>query len=112
MHFEGQQTINTPIGTVWAWLMDPHQVSPCAPGYLGIEVLEPDHFKPTMAVGVGPVKATFTLDVRLVDLRAPHHAAMTARGVAAGSAVDAQSSMDLVAESDTSTEMTWTMDVV
>jgi len=111
MHFEGQQTINAPIETVWAFLMDPPRVAECAPGFQSMEILSPEHFKPRVAVGVGSVKATFTLDVTLMDLRPPHHAAMTGHGVAAGSAVDMQSYMDLTAESDTTTRMIWVMDV-
>jgi carbon monoxide dehydrogenase subunit G len=111
VHFEGQQTINAPIQTTWEFLMDPQRVAECAPGFQSMEVLSPEHFKPKVAVGVGSVKATFTLDVTLVGLRPPDHAAMTGHGVAAGSAVDMRSSMDLVADSDTATTMTWVMDV-
>ena len=34
-----------------------------------MEVISPEHFKPTVAVGVGAVKAKFTLDVTLEELR-------------------------------------------
>ncbi|MGZ3601897.1 MAG: CoxG family protein [Ktedonobacterales bacterium] len=111
MHFEGQQTINAPIQTVWAYFMTPDKVAECAPGFQSMEILGPDHFKTKLAVGVGAVKATFTLDVTLTDLQEPSHIAMQARGVAAGSAVDMHSAMDLVAESDTTTSMRWTADV-
>ena len=82
MHFEGKQTINVPIQTVWAYVMDPDKVAACAPGFKSMEILGADHFKPTLAVGVGPIKATFTLDVRLQDLQPPTHAGLTARGAA------------------------------
>lgn len=111
MHFEGQQTINTSIQTVWEYFMTPDKVAECAPGFQSMEILGPDHFKPKLAVGVGAVKATFTLDVTLADMQEPSHIAMQARGVAAGSAVDMRSAMDLVAESDTTTTMRWTADV-
>jgi carbon monoxide dehydrogenase subunit G len=111
MHFEGQQTINASQQTVWAFFMDPNKVAECAPGFKSMEILSPDHFKPTLAVGVGAVKATFTLDVTLADMQEPSHAAMLAHGVAAGSAVDMRSALDLIAQSDTVTEMRWTADV-
>lgn len=111
MHFEGQQTINVPIETVWSYFMNPNQVAECAPGFKSMETLGPDHFKPTLAVGIGAVKATFTLDVTLVDKQEPAHIGMQARGVAAGSAVDMRSAMDLAAASDTATTMNWTADV-
>ncbi len=111
MHFEGEQTIHAPIQTVWAFFMDANKVAECAPGFKSMEILAPDHFKPTLAVGIGAVKATFTLDVALVDLQEPTHAAMHGRGSAAGSGVDMRSAMDLSPESDTVTHMHWTADV-
>src|SRR5215472_15536558 len=112
MHFDGQQTINAPIDAVWAFITDPNKVADCAPGFKSMEILGPDHFKPTLAVGVGAVKATFTLDVTLVDVQPPTHAGVTARGSAAGSAAEVKSAMDLSADSETATTMTWTADVI
>ena len=111
MHFEGEQTVNVPRETVWAFLMDPQKVADCAPGFQKMDVLGPDHFKPTIGVGIGAVKATFTLDVQLVDLKEPEHAAMTAHGMAAGSAVDMRADMDLAAQSEAQTVMRWTSTV-
>jgi carbon monoxide dehydrogenase subunit G len=112
MHFEGEQTIKAPIEEVWAYFMDPNKVSQCAPGFKSMEILGPDHFKPTLNVGIGPVKATFTLDVTLGGLRPPNHAEVTARGNAAGSAVNISSGVDLESKDSTTTAMHWTADVV
>lgn len=111
MHFEGEQTINTSVEKVWAFFMNPNAVAECAPGFQSMEILGPDHFKPKLAVGVGAVKMTFTLDVTLEDLREPSHAAMVARGMAAGSGVDMRAAMDIAPESATTTHMNWTADV-
>ena len=111
MHFEGRDSIAAPIDQVWAFLVDPNRVAACAPGFQRMEVLADDHFRPVVTVGVGPVKATFTLDVTLTDQRPPHHAAIRARGVAAGSAVNATSSMDLSADSPEATTLSWSADV-
>jgi uncharacterized protein len=112
MHFEGEQTIKAPIEEVWAYFMDPNKVAQCAPGFKSMEVLGPDHFKPTLNVGIGPVKATFTLDVTLGGLRPPNHAEVTARGNAAGSAVNIASAVDLESKDSATTAMHWTADVV
>lgn len=111
MHFDGEQTINAPIETVWDYFMDPNKVAQCAPGFQGMEILDPNHFKPTVAVGIGAVKAKFTLDVTFSGLRPPNHADGAARGNAAGSAVEVQGGMDLEAESETVTKMRWAADV-
>jgi carbon monoxide dehydrogenase subunit G len=111
MHFAGQETIRVPIGTVWDFFMSPERVAECAPGFQSMEVLSLQHFKPKIGVGIGAVKATFTLDVVLADLRPPVHAEMKGHGVAGGSAVDLTGKVDLVAESDTATRMDWVADV-
>jgi carbon monoxide dehydrogenase subunit G len=111
MHFEGQQAINAPIETVWAVMTDPHKVAACTPGFHSMDILSPEHFKSTVAVGIGSVKVKFTLDVLLVDLQPPHHATATARGVAGGSAAEMKGNMDLVVESDQVTTMRWSGDI-
>jgi uncharacterized protein len=111
MHFEGQQLVQAPRPAVWAYLLDANKVAECAPGFQRMEILGPDHFKPTVGVGIGAVKATFTLDVHLVDVKEPEHMAMTGRGVAGDSATDLRADMDLMAESETATTMRWSADV-
>lgn len=111
MHFTGTQQIKAPVAKVWAFVLDPNKVAECAPGFKTMEILGPDHFKPTLAVGIGAVKATFTLDVQLEDVREPEHAAMRGRGAAAGSAVDMVAAMDLKSLSEAETQMDWTADV-
>jgi carbon monoxide dehydrogenase subunit G len=111
MHFTGQETIPVPMQAVWDFFMDPHRVAECAPGFQSMEILAPDHFKPKVGVGIGAIKATFTLDVMLENLRAPNHAEVKGHGVAAGSAVDFNGRMDLTSESENVTKMDWVADV-
>lgn len=112
MHFEGEQTIHAPIATVWAFYNDPNKVAECAPGFKGMEILGPDHYRPTVAVGIGPVKATFTLDVVMTARQEPTHAEATARGNAAGTAVEMQGGMDLTEVSADETKMRWFANVI
>ena len=63
MEFSGTQTISAPIEKVWAFLMDVNNVASCAPGFQSLEVLGEEHWKAVIAVGVGAVKAKFTMDV-------------------------------------------------
>jgi carbon monoxide dehydrogenase subunit G len=111
MHFEGDQTIRAPIQTVWDFLMTPDNVAACAPGFQSMQTIDADHFKPTLAVGIGAVKATFTLDVAITERQPPAHAAVKAHGMAAGSAVDMLSGMDLSAETPDVTRLHWIADV-
>lgn len=113
MHFEGDETIHAPQQTVWEFLMTPDNVASCAPGFQSMETIDADHFKPRLAVGVGAVKATFTLDVAITEREPPRHAAIQAHGMAAGSAVDMRSGMDLSPEPDNpdATHLHWVADV-
>lgn len=111
MHFEGSQQIKAPAQRVWQFVLDPNKVAECAPGFKSMEILGPDHFKPTLAIGIGSVKATFTLDVTLEDIHEPDHAAMRGRGNAGGSAVDMKAAMDLTPISEEETQMNWVADV-
>ncbi len=111
MHFNGEQTIHSPIQRVWAFFMEPENVASCAPGYKSMEILGPDHYKPTVAVGVGPVRATFTLDIRLVDLREPNHATVVVRGQAAGNAVEATAEADMEEIAENETHLRWNSQV-
>ena len=115
MHFEGSQPIKAPIKAVWNALLDPNRVAACTPGFVSMEILAPDHFKPVVGVGLGAVKAKFTLDVQVTERQEPDHAAMKMHGVAAGSAVDMVATVNLAAanepESAAETTMNWVADV-
>ena len=63
MDFSGTQTIAAPIDKVWTYLMDVNQVAACAPGFQSLEELGQEHWKAVVGVGIGAVKAKFTMDV-------------------------------------------------
>lgn len=112
MEFSGTQTMAAPIENVWAFLMDVNQVAGCAPGFQSLEVLEEEHWKAVVAVGVGAVKAKFTLDVTRPEASAPDHMVVKARGKAPGSAVDMTGDMQLTALDTGDTRMDWKASVV
>lgn len=112
MHFEGTQTIQATREQVWAFIMAPDKVGPCAPGFKRVEVTDAQHFKAFIGVGIAAIKATFALDVHLTDLEEPNHATAKAHGVAPASAVDITGVMDLSDASDDATTMTWSADVI
>jgi uncharacterized protein len=112
MQLEGTVTINASRERVWEFLTDPHAVSQCAPGVQSLEIIEPDKkFRANVSVGLGTVKAKFTMDVEWLELDAPNRARMKGHGTAPGSAVDLLSEMVLVENSSGGTELNWTADV-
>jgi uncharacterized protein len=107
MDFSGTQTIAVPIEKAWAFLMDVNKVAACAPGFQSLEVLGEEHWKAVVAVGIGAVKAKFTLDVTRPETEEPEHMTMKGRGKAPGSAVDLSGDMHLTALEDGGTRMDW-----
>ena len=112
MEFSGTQTITAPIVKVWAFLMDVNNVASCAPGFQSLEVLGEEHWKAVVAVGVGAVKAKFTMDVTRDELQEPEHMLIKGRGKAPGSAVDMTGNMHLTALDSGETQMDWKATVV
>jgi carbon monoxide dehydrogenase subunit G len=107
MEFSGTQTIAAPIETVWAFLLDVNKVAACAPGFQSLEVLGEEHWKAVVGVGIGPVKAKFTLDVTRPEMQEPEHMVVKGRGKAPGSAVELAGEMQLTALEVGQTRMDW-----
>ncbi len=107
MEFSGTQTVAAPIEKVWGFLMDVNNVAACAPGFQSLEVLEDEHWKAVVTVGVGAVKAKFTLDITRPEMQEPEHMTMKGRGKAPGSAVDLFGEMHLTSLESRETRMDW-----
>jgi uncharacterized protein len=112
MEFSGTQVIAAPIETVWAYLLDVNKVAACAPGFQSLEELGEEHWKAVISVGVGPVKAKFTIDVTRPEMREPDHMVVKGRGKAPGSAVELSGDMNLTSVDATQTRMDWSANVV
>lgn len=111
MRFQGTLDIAAPRERVWAFVTDPKAVSACAPDVQSVEVLEPSHFKLVVRAGVGPIRATFNLDVVFTELDAPARAKVRARGQAPGSAVEMTNTLELSEGTPGRTTMAWSSDV-
>ncbi|HEV2580763.1 MAG TPA: SRPBCC domain-containing protein, partial [Ktedonobacteraceae bacterium] len=82
------------------------------PGFQSLEVLGDEHWKAVVAVGIGAVKAKFTLDVTRPEMREPEEMIVKGRGKAPGSAVDLSGDMRLTALDSEQTQMDWKATVV
>lgn len=112
MEFSGTQTIAAPVQKVWTFLMDVNNVAQCAPGFQSLEVLGEEHWKALISVGVGPVKAKFTMDVTRPEIEEPERMVVKGRGKAPGSAVELTGNMHLTARGENETQMDWKATVV
>jgi carbon monoxide dehydrogenase subunit G len=112
MEFSGTQTIAAPVEKVWAYLLDVNKVAACAPGFQSLEELGDERWKAVVAVGVGAVKAKFTLDVTRPEMHEPDHMVVKGRGKAPGSAVEMSGDMHLTSVDASQTQMDWKANVV
>jgi carbon monoxide dehydrogenase subunit G len=112
MEFSGSQTIAASREKVWAFLLDVNNVAGCAPGFQSMEETGPEEWKAVVSVGVGAVKAKFTLDVTRPEKREPEHMVVKGKGKAPGSAVDLSGDMDLAEVGENQTRMDWKANVV
>src|SRR5437660_10471032 len=112
MELSGTHTVAASIEKVLAFLMDVNTVAACAAGFQSREVLEDEHWKAVVAVGVGAVKAKFTLNVTRPEMREPERMTMKRRGKAPGSAVDLSGDMHLSTIDTGDTQMDWKASVV
>ncbi len=112
MEFSGTQTIDVPIQTVWAYLLDVRKVAACAPGFQSLEDVGEEHWKAVISIGIGPVKAKFNLDVTRPEKHEPDHMVVKGRGKAPGSAVELAGTMQLNSVSPNETSMDWNANVV
>ncbi len=112
MEFSGTQSIAAPIEKVWAFLEDVNNVAACAPGFQSMEELGEERWKAVVGVGIGAVKAKFTMDITRPEKEAPGHMTMKGRGKAPGSAVDLNGDMRLTALDSEQTQMDWKASVV
>jgi carbon monoxide dehydrogenase subunit G len=112
MQLKGDVTIRAPRKKVWDFMTDPEQIGQCAPGVEKIEVIEPlKRYRGVISVGFGAVKARFSGEVEVLELKEPDNAKLKAHGSTSGSVADAVSEARFNDGPDGSTSVHWTADV-
>ncbi|MDE0000013.1 MAG: carbon monoxide dehydrogenase subunit G [Rhodospirillaceae bacterium] len=67
MDVSGEYRLSVSRQAVWNALLDPEILQQCIPGCESFEKLADDHFQATVKTAIGPVKATFTSELRIVN---------------------------------------------
>ena len=80
MKMSDSQIIQAPRKIVWHGLNDPRVLQKCIPGCETINALSPTEMSAKVVVKVGPVKATFTGEVILSDIKAPRSYRISGKG--------------------------------
>ena len=69
MDISGQYRIAMPRQAVWDALLDPGVLRRCVPGCESLEQSAPHEYRARIALVVGPVRAKFDTDLKLLDLK-------------------------------------------
>ena len=69
---EGEEKIAAPIDVVWKALNDPEILKESIPGCESLEMSSPTEMAAKVVLKIGPIKATFSGEVTLKNLKPPH----------------------------------------
>ena len=80
MDMTGQYRIPAAREKGWAALNDPEILRVCIPGCQSLEMTSPTQMTAKVSIAIGPVKATFTGDVTLGNIKAPESYTISGEG--------------------------------
>lgn len=109
--FAGTESVAVSIDKAWTYLADVHKVAACVPGVQNIKQLAPDRWQAQITVGIGPLKAHFTLDVTRPEMQPQERMTITIRGKAPGSAFELAGRIRLEAVATEQTRLHWSEEV-
>ncbi len=99
MKLQGTFHVRAPRDRVFAFLLDPGQLSACIDDPHTMEPQDRDRFRGTLRSGVGPIKGTFTWSAAIVERMASERARIRVHGTGMGSAFDIDATITLAEES-------------
>ena len=82
MDVSGEYRLSVSRQTVWNALLDPEVLQQCIPGCESFEKLADDHYQATVKTVIGPVKATFKSELRIVNAVPPESYRLEGEGKA------------------------------
>ena len=71
MDISGEYRLALGRQDAWRALMDPEVLRRCIPGCEELEQIEADRYRARVRLVIGPVKATFHVDLRIVEANPP-----------------------------------------
>lgn len=72
VNMDGEERIEAPIDRVWEALNDPEILKQCIPGCQELEMKSPTEMNAVVSLKIGPIKARFSGEVELKNLKPPH----------------------------------------
>lgn len=112
LSYDGKETINTNVDTVWDFINDPEKVANCLPDVQKIDVHDESKFDAVVKVGIGPVRGKFKFKVELKPERENNKMIVKLRGGGLGSVIDLEASGDILEQEDATTVLDWNGEAV
>ncbi|MCL4341151.1 MAG: carbon monoxide dehydrogenase subunit G [Candidatus Thermoplasmatota archaeon] len=109
MDFNGTFTAKAPASEVYKFILDPHKLGSCIPGFKELSVLSPDEFNVVVRAGVAFIKGDFKINMKVVEKEAPKYAKITGNGQGLGGTLDLEATINLT-EDNGNTSMEWKAD--
>jgi hypothetical protein len=80
MLIEEKFSVKAPIGKVWEFLLDAHQLASCVPGCEGVEVIDENTYLTSIKAKVGPISARFKIRLTINEKEPPYRLLTTGKG--------------------------------
>ena len=108
--FDGEFTVTSSAADAYAFLADPEKFAPCLPTFKSLEMRGPNTALVKVGIGVGKIRGTARITLKLDDAGAPDCAAYVGKGSIMGGAFNFSTSFKLEA-TDTGTVVRWQGDL-
>ncbi len=95
MLIEQKFTVRVPVQKVWDFLLDVPRMSVCVPGAEQVEALDDKSYQGTLKAKLGPISASFSGKMTIIELDPPHYLAARGEGVDARTASRATTHMTM-----------------
>lgn len=82
MDVSGEYRLSVSRQTVWNALLDPEILQQCIPGCESFDKLADEHYQATVKTAIGPVRATFKSELRILDAIPPESYRLEGEGKA------------------------------
>lgn len=109
MKMSGEEFIAAPREVVWKALNDVNVLKKCIPGCQEIKQTSPTHMEATVAIKVGPVKASFGGQVTLSDMNPPSSYRISGKGTGIAGVASGGANVTLT-EADGGTKLAYDVD--
>jgi carbon monoxide dehydrogenase subunit G len=110
MEMKGDQLISADRQTVWEALNNPEVLKACIPGCETLEKVSDTELTATVVTKIGPVKAKFSGDVRLENLKPPESYSIVGEGKGGIAGFAKGGANVMLSEEEGGTRLTYTVD--